>query len=138
MPGIYRIPCECGRVCTGQTDSSMGTRLKEHQQHIRIEHPDKSAITECSINFGHCIQFHVTSILTTKTRYMDCIVREAIEIELHPNNMNREAGFVLYASSRNFQEMTSDPPHYMAIHSSSFFKAIESSCSEATQCLLIL
>jgi hypothetical protein len=25
---------------------------------------------------------------------MDCIVREAIDIELHPNNMNRDVGFV--------------------------------------------
>jgi hypothetical protein len=40
------------------------------------------------------MQFNDTSILNTKTRYMDVIVREAIEIGLHPNNMNREVGFV--------------------------------------------
>jgi hypothetical protein len=83
-PGVYRIPCECGRVYTGQTSHSVDIRLKKHQRHIRLEHPDKLAIAEHSIDHGHHIQFHNSSILTTKTRYMDCIVREAIEIELHP------------------------------------------------------
>jgi hypothetical protein len=37
--------------------------------------------------------FHNISILAHKTQYMDRIVKEAIEIELHPNNMNR--GWIL-------------------------------------------
>jgi hypothetical protein len=80
IPGFYRISCECGRVYIGQTGRSVDIRLKQHQWHIRLEHPDKSAIAEHSIDQGHDIQFHNSSILTTKTRYMDCIVREAIEI----------------------------------------------------------
>jgi hypothetical protein len=56
------------------------TRLKEHQWHIQLEHPDKSAIAEHSVNSGHHIQFHNTSILTTKPGYMDHIIRVAIEI----------------------------------------------------------
>jgi predicted GIY-YIG superfamily endonuclease len=97
-PGVYRIPCECGRVYIGQTGRSMDIRLKEHQRHIRLEHPDKSAIAEHSIDQAHHIQFHNASILATKTRYMDRIVREAIEIELHPYNINREGGFCLSKS----------------------------------------
>jgi hypothetical protein len=73
----------------------MEIRLKEHQWHIRLEHPDKSAVAEHSIDQGHRIQFHNSSILATKTRYMDRIVREAISIELHPYNINREGGFSL-------------------------------------------
>jgi hypothetical protein len=86
------------RVYIRQTGRSAVIRLKERQQHIRLEHPDKSAIAEHSIDQGHCIQFHSSSILTTKTRCMDRVVREAIEIEFHPYNINREGGFCLSKS----------------------------------------
>jgi hypothetical protein len=68
--GVYRIPCDCGRVYIGQTGRSMDIRLKEHQRHI----------------------------LATKTRYMDRIVREAIELELQSCNINRGSGFCLSKS----------------------------------------
>jgi hypothetical protein len=93
-------------VFIGQTGCSVDTRLKGHQRHIRLEHSDKSAVAEHSVDLGHRIQFHNTSIFATKTRYIDHIVRKAIEIELHPNNMNREVGFHP-ASHRN---LSSAPP----------------------------
>jgi hypothetical protein len=95
--GLYRIPCECGRVYTGQTDPSVDTRLKKHQLRTQLEHPEKSAIPEHSVDFGQLIQFHITSILITRTRYMGCIVREAIG-KLHPTSMNRETSFYLSKS----------------------------------------
>jgi hypothetical protein len=95
MLGVYSIPCECTQVCIGQTGRSIDTRLKERQRHVRLEHPDKSAMAEHSTNLGHAIQLHHPAILSTKPRYMDRIIREAIEIELHPNSMNREDGFCL-------------------------------------------
>ncbi|PNF41399.1 hypothetical protein B7P43_G14428 [Cryptotermes secundus] len=97
-PGIYRIPCECGKVYIGQTGRSVDTRLKEHQRHIRLEHPDKSAVAEHSIDLDHRIEFHKTAIITSKSRYLDRIILEAVEIELHPNNMNKETGFSLNKS----------------------------------------
>jgi hypothetical protein len=87
IPGVSRIPCECGRVYIGQTGRSRDIRLKEHQRHIRLEHLDKSAIAEHNINQGHCIQFHNSSILATKTRYMD-----------RPYNINTESVFCLSKS----------------------------------------
>jgi predicted GIY-YIG superfamily endonuclease len=111
-PEVYKIPCECGRVYIGQTGRCMDIRLKEHQQHIKLEHPYKLVVAEHSIDQGHRIQFHNSSILATKTRYMDCVVMAAIETELHPYNINREGRFCLIKSwkpligSLNFSDMT--------------------------------
>jgi hypothetical protein len=33
-----------------------------------------------------------------KPEHMECIIRKAIEMELHPDNMNREEGFSLNSS----------------------------------------
>jgi hypothetical protein len=87
MPGVYSIPCECGKVYTGQTGCSIETGVKEHHQRIRLYHPEKSAVAEHSINLGHRIQLQNASILAKKSRWMDWIIREAIEIKLHPDNM---------------------------------------------------
>jgi hypothetical protein len=91
-PGVYRITCEFGRVYVGQTGRSVDVNLKDHQRYIRLEPPNKSAVTKHSIDHGQ--SFH----LATKTRYMFHIDRETIEIELHPYNINREGGFCLSKS----------------------------------------
>jgi hypothetical protein len=90
--GVHRIPCECGRVYIGQTGRSVGIRLKEHQRHILLEHPDNSAVAEHSIDEGHRIQFHNSSTHTT-LHYTDSIVRETIDIELYPYNIKSEDDF---------------------------------------------
>jgi hypothetical protein len=54
-PGIYSIPCECGRVYIGQSGRSVQLRIKEHNRHIRLAQPDKSAVAEHSIDHEHII-----------------------------------------------------------------------------------
>jgi hypothetical protein len=74
---------------------ALETRYKEHKRHVRLGQPDKSAVAEHGIEAGHNINFNNIMILEKVTGYMDHLVKEAIEICLHPNNFSGDGGFTL-------------------------------------------
>ena len=61
--GVYKIPCQCGKVYIGMTGRSIKKRMCEHQRHLRLGQAEKSAVAEHAINNQHGILFEKTEVV---------------------------------------------------------------------------
>ena len=68
---------------------------KQHTGHFHLDQPVKSAVAEHIIDTGQSMKFNNICRLARVNGYMDHLVKEAIEIQVHPNNFNRDGVFML-------------------------------------------
>jgi hypothetical protein len=59
-------------------------RVKVHNRNIRLDHRNQSAVKKNSRNLRCRIHLQKTYVISTLSRYMHRIIKEATEIELHP------------------------------------------------------
>ncbi|XP_039310756.1 uncharacterized protein LOC120358936 [Solenopsis invicta] len=91
-PGVYKIPCVCGKVYIGETGRKISTRIKEHQRCAKYSHFSQSALAEHWMETGHAVQYDKSTMLVSSQGYFAKKYREGLEILKHPDNLNRDKG----------------------------------------------
>lgn len=94
VPGVYKIPCECGKSYIGETRRNIATRLTEHIRSVKNVDTGTSAVAEHAQESNHFLRFDKVSVLAKEKFMVPRKVREAIEISRHPN-FNRDGGWSL-------------------------------------------
>ena len=90
---VYRIPCSCGQVYTGETKRRLETRLKEHRDACERGMMEKSAVAEHAWEHHHPIHWEETTVLD-HGRGQELLVKEALHIQMTPveERFNRDGG----------------------------------------------
>jgi hypothetical protein len=73
-------------------------RCKEHTRHIHLGQPEKSVVAEHRVETRHSIDFSSTVMLDKAPVCIDNLIKEAVEIRLHPRNFNMDRGLNLSRS----------------------------------------
>ena len=70
----------------------MQDRIKEHDRVIRLAHTQTSTVSEHANKMGHLPLWNQVKFIDRDPHQYTCRVKEAIQIRLHSNNINRDSG----------------------------------------------
>ena len=70
----------------------MQDRIKEHDRDIRLAHTQTSAVSEHANETGHLPLWNQVKFMDRDPHRYTRRVKEAIQIRLHSNNINRDSG----------------------------------------------
>jgi len=68
-PGVYKIPCSCGKSYVWQSGRAIEVRIKVHEKDIDYKRTGRSAVTEHVEQKADNINFCQVKILSKKTNY---------------------------------------------------------------------
>jgi len=93
MKGVYLIPCSCGTPYIGETGRSIHQRICEHAADLRHGRTKSSALAEHVDKTSHHVCIEEAQVISKVAQFHLRKLREAIEIEKRPNNLNRDDGW---------------------------------------------
>jgi hypothetical protein len=85
---------ECSMVYFGETGHIIKTSLNERALYKWLYHPYKLVVAVHSFEVEYQINFSDTVVWARMTGYMDCLIKEATNTWLYPDNFNRNMGFI--------------------------------------------
>ena len=86
--GVYEVPCnDCTRTYIGQTGRKISIRLNEHRNSVS-KYDKTSTLAQHAVNSFHQINFAGSSHIASERSKFCREIREAVEIEKRPHNMN--------------------------------------------------
>ena len=92
MKGVYVIPCSCGAPYIGETGRSINQRISEHATDLRHGRAKSSALAEHAEKTKHQVCIEEAQVIARVAQFHHRKLREALEIEKRPLNLNRDDG----------------------------------------------
>jgi len=96
---IYLIPCYYGIPYIGETGRSINKSISEHATGITQNRSRTSTLAEHADKSKHHVYIEETRVGAKIDYFHHRKLREAIEIEMHAKNLNRDDRWILVLTS---------------------------------------